>query len=169
MNKQRLKTGVGNLIVVHRDIRIIDTATAVGCPEGGINRACAFTHSVLRRHSYTSSRSWHRLERVFRLLRCVWNTVNKHHHLRRVWNAVNKHHHLSLGVNRYFTARYIRPDLIIRPMNRTETSPKYLTNIRLQNINNASLLNTQVYSLDASRQDKTDLRVTHLERLVQRV
>ncbi|MGH8604692.1 MAG: hypothetical protein ACREXR_18485, partial [Gammaproteobacteria bacterium] len=51
----------------------------------------------------------------------------------------------------------------------TETSPKYLSNIRLQNINNASLLNTQVYSLDASRQDKTDLRVTHLERLVQRV
>lgn len=167
MNKQRLKTAAGDLVLVNRDVRITDP-TAFGCPEGEINRACAFTHSVLRRHGYIRSRGWHRLERVFRLLRYVWNTVNKHHHL-------------SLGVNRYFTARLnirrdliirplnIRRDLIMRPMNRTETSPKYLTYIRLQNINNAFPLNNRVHGLDASRQAKTDLRVTCLERLVQRV
>lgn len=168
MSKQRLKTGVGNLIVVHRDVRIIDTTTPFRCPEGEINRACAFAHSVLRRHSYTSSRGWHRLEHVFRLLRYVWNTVSKHHHS-------------SLGVNRYFAARLnirrdviirplnIRRDSIIRPMNRTETSPKYLSNNRLQNINNGFPLNNRVHRLDPSRQDRTDLRVTCVERLVQRV
>jgi hypothetical protein len=168
MSKQPLKAGVGNLIVVHRDVRITDATRAFGCPEGEINHAYAFAHSVLRQHGYIRSRRWRRLERVFRLLRYVWNTANRHHHS-------------SLGVNRYFTARLtIRPELnfrapkirrhlIIWSMKRSDTSPKYLTNIRLQNINSALPLNNRVHGLDASRQNTTDLRLTCVERLVQRL
>jgi hypothetical protein len=167
MSKQRLKTCAGNLALVHRDIRITDVSSPFAYPRGEICGAFAFANSVFRRHNYNSVRYWQRLQRTFRLLRYVWNTVGHHHHLSL---GVNRYFSTWLSVNRYFTGRlYTNIGSVLKRVSRTEAFPRYLTNNRVQNTNNAVRLNNRVKNLTTSLKGKTGLQVTYLERLVQRV
>lgn len=176
MRKLRLKTVVGNLALVHRNIRISGASGACAFPGGEISLTGDFARSVFQRYGYDSGR-WHRPEYIFRILRFLQNTFSEYHHLSYV---INRHIRKSLIVRPGFNLQrfFIQPGFMLNQTNRIETPQGEVINISgeaIKKIISGETIkkivqsNGSVKLLTVHGAEKKLLRLTHTQNIVQRV
>lgn len=158
MRKQHMKIVMGKLALVHRDIRVTDASRMFAYPGQPISHVAIFSHSIFQRYGFRFGR-WQQPERVFKLLRWVLNTFNKHHHF-------------SQNSYQFSTTRLsIKPSWLHKQMSRIEMSSLVRTTNPVQMTRNIAYLHDRVSHVTSSalQENKTRLRVTRLEWFVQRI